>query len=30
MRPTPYDAQLHAKPLRSAIADALRAMPQRA
>jgi len=30
MRPTPYDAQLRAKPLRGAIADALRAMPQRA
>jgi endo-1,4-beta-xylanase len=30
MRPTPFDAQLRAKPLRSAIADALRTMPQRA
>lgn len=30
MRPTPFDAQLHAKPLRGAIADALRSMPQRA
>jgi endo-1,4-beta-xylanase len=30
MRPCPYDGQLRAKPLRAAIADALRAMPQRA
>ncbi|SFU37585.1 endo-1,4-beta-xylanase [Pseudoduganella namucuonensis] len=30
MRPTPYSAQLQAKPLRAAIADALRAMPPRA
>jgi endo-1,4-beta-xylanase len=30
MRPTPFDAKLHAKPLRGAIADALRTMPQRA
>jgi endo-1,4-beta-xylanase len=30
MRPTPFDAQLRAKPLRTAIADAMRAMPQRA
>jgi endo-1,4-beta-xylanase len=29
MRPCPYDAQLRAKPLREAIAGALRAMPQR-
>lgn len=29
MRPTPYDAQLRAKPLRAAIADAMRAMPAR-
>lgn len=29
MRPTPYDARLHAKPLRQAIADALRSMPAR-
>ena len=29
MRPCPYDAQLRAKPLRTAIADALRAMPMR-
>lgn len=28
-RPLPYDAQLRAKPLRTAIADALRAMPAR-
>jgi endo-1,4-beta-xylanase len=30
MRPCPFDAQLRAKPLRDAIADAMRAMPQRA
>jgi endo-1,4-beta-xylanase len=30
MRPCPYDSQLRAKPLREAIAAALRAMPQRA
>lgn len=30
MRPCPYDAQLQAKPLRTAIADAMRAMPARA
>lgn len=30
MRPCPYDAQLRAKPLREAIAGALRSMPQRA
>lgn len=30
MRPCPYDAQLRAKPLRQAIADAMRAMPVRA
>jgi endo-1,4-beta-xylanase len=30
MRPCPYDSQLRAKPLREAIATALRAMPQRA
>lgn len=30
MRPCPYDASLQAKPLRDAIADALRAMPVRA
>ena len=30
MRPTPFDAQLRAKPLRGAIADALRTMPRRA
>lgn len=30
MRPCPYDAELRAKPLRAAIADALRTMPQRA
>jgi endo-1,4-beta-xylanase len=29
MRPTPFDAQLRAKPLRQAIADAMRAMPER-
>ncbi len=29
MRPCPYDAQLRAKPLRQAIADAMRAMPAR-
>lgn len=29
MRPCPYDAQLRAKPLRAAIADAMRAMPAR-
>jgi endo-1,4-beta-xylanase len=29
MRPTPYDAQLRAKPLRQAIADAMQAMPAR-
>lgn len=29
-RPTPYDSALRAKPLREAIADALRAMPMRA
>jgi len=29
MRPTPYDAQLRAKPLRAAIADAMRTMPVR-
>lgn len=29
MRPTPYDAQLRAKPMRRAIADAMRAMPAR-
>lgn len=29
MRPCPYDAQLRAKPLREAIAGAMRAMPQR-
>lgn len=29
MRPTPYSSQLQAKPLRAAIADALRAMPPR-
>ena len=29
MRPLPYDGQLRAKPLRQAIADALRAMPAR-
>ena len=29
MRPTPYDAQLRAKPMRQAIADAMRAMPAR-
>jgi endo-1,4-beta-xylanase len=29
-RPTPYDAQLRAKPMRSAIADVLKAMPARA
>lgn len=29
MRPCPYDAQLRAKPLREAIADAMRAMPAR-
>lgn len=29
-RPTPYDSQLHAKPLRAAISDALRNMPPRA
>lgn len=29
-RPTPYDAQLQAKPMRAAIADVLKAMPERA
>ena len=29
MRPCPYDAQLRAKPLRQAIADAMRSMPAR-
>jgi endo-1,4-beta-xylanase len=29
MRPAPYDAQLRAKPLRQAIADAMRTMPAR-
>ena len=29
MRPCPYDAQLRAKPLRQAMADAMRAMPAR-
>jgi len=29
MRPCPYDSQLRAKPLRQAIADAMRAMPAR-
>ncbi|HEX7559444.1 MAG TPA: endo-1,4-beta-xylanase [Usitatibacter sp.] len=29
-RPNPYDAEFRAKPMRAAIADALRAMPQRA
>jgi endo-1,4-beta-xylanase len=29
MRPCPFDAQLRAKPLRTAIADAMRAMPAR-
>jgi endo-1,4-beta-xylanase len=28
-RPNPYDGEFHAKPLREAIADAIRAMPQR-
>jgi endo-1,4-beta-xylanase len=30
MRPCPFDGQLRAKPLRDAIADAMRTMPQRA
>jgi endo-1,4-beta-xylanase len=30
MRPCPFDAQLQAKPMRAAIADAFKAMPARA